>query len=89
MRLAKGYQLRAAAGEYWLLNMEQKGVPYQSPLSINSVGAELWKQLQAGKSTESIVTELSEQYEISKENIQEDVLAFLDQLKTLGILIEG
>ena len=89
MRLAKGYQLRTAAGGFWLLNMEQKGVPYESPLSINSVGAEIWNHLQAGETAKTIVENLSKQYEISKDEIQEDVLAFCSQLKALGILIEG
>lgn len=89
MHLAKGYQLRAAAGGYWLLNMEQKGVPYQCPLSVNSVGAEIWKHLQNGEATERIVSTLSEQYTVSEKEIAEDVVAFCNQLKALGILTEG
>ncbi len=88
MRVAKKYQLRAAAGGYWLLNMEQRGVPYQSPLSVNAVGAEIWNRLSAGESTAAIVENLSIQYETSKEEIQEDVLAFISQLEALGILEE-
>ncbi len=87
MQIAKGYQLRTAAGGYWLLNMEQKGVPYQSPLSINSAGAEIWSRLKAGETTSSIIENLSTQYGVSREEIQEDVLAFFSQLETMGILV--
>ena len=89
MRLAEGYQLREAAGEYWLLNMNQKGVPYQGPLSINSVGAEIWNYLQTGETIAGIVEKISRKYDMAKNEIQEDVLAFCNQLTAQGILVEG
>ena len=88
MEIVKGYQLRAAAGQYWLLNMEQKGVPYQGPVALNAMGAEIWNRLQRGKTSAVIAEELSIQYETSSEEILEDVLAFCEQLKKQGIIIE-
>jgi DNA-binding CsgD family transcriptional regulator len=88
MEIAKGYQLRAAAGQYWLLNMEQKGVPYQGPVVFNAMGAEIWNRLQKGKTSATIAEELSIQYETSSKEILEDVLEFCEQLKKQGIIIE-
>lgn len=88
MEIVKGYQLRAAAGQYWLLNMEQKGVPYQGPVALNAMGAEIWNRLQKGKTSATIAEELSIQYETSSEEILEDVLVFCEQLKKQGIIIE-
>jgi DNA-binding CsgD family transcriptional regulator len=88
MEIVKGYQLRAAAGQYWLLNMEQKGVPYQGPVALNAMGAEIWNRLQKGKTSATIAEELSIQYETSSKEILEDVLEFCEQLKKQGIIIE-
>ena len=33
------YQLRYAAGIYWLLDMSQPGYPYRKPLPLNEMGA--------------------------------------------------
>lgn len=32
------YQLRCAAGKYWLLDMEQDGETYRPPLMLNESG---------------------------------------------------
>ena len=81
------YQLRQAAGKYWLLHMEQKGVPYERPLKLNQAGAEMWTLLQEGKTTEQIVEYLAREYEVSAEKIIEDIKQFYHQLETYGIII--
>ena len=82
------YQLRKAAGKYWLLYMEQDGVPYIPPFPINAVAAEIWRELQAGKSQGEIVDALSLQYDISREEMKEDMQAFIRQLEVQGIKVE-
>ena len=61
------YQLRCAAGQYYLLNMEQRGIPYERPLVLNSIGAEMWQELIQGKTTEQIADNLGTKYNIEKE----------------------
>ena len=36
------YQIRQAAGMYWLLDMEQPGIPYRQPVLLNETGAAFW-----------------------------------------------
>ena len=43
------YQIRQAAGMYWLLDMEQSGIPYRQPVLLNETGAAFWKLLVQGK----------------------------------------
>lgn len=42
------YQLRCAAGKYWLLDMEQDGETYRPPLMLNESGAYIFRQYMAG-----------------------------------------
>lgn len=83
------YQLRQAAGKYWLLHMEQKGIPYERPLQLNSVGANMWKLLQEGNTTEQMVECLTQEYEVTPEEIREDIKLFYQQLGNYGIFVEG
>ena len=49
------YQIRHAAGIYWLLDMEQQGYPYEKPLPLNEMGAQIWEMMQKGLDRKSVV----------------------------------
>lgn len=85
--LQSNYQLRYAAGQQWLLKMSQKGMPYQAPLALNSVGAEIWTRLADNMEISRIVEELSILYEISREEACNDVQEFIVQLEKQGVHI--
>ncbi len=80
------YQLRYAAGMYWLLDMEQSGMEYKKPFCMNETGAEIWKGLSAGESVEVIVKRLGADNTVSQEEITNDVREYQKQLIALGIL---
>lgn len=88
MREEQGrYQLRKAAGLYWLLDMEQDGKEYRKPVSMNECGAIIWRELEKGCTTEEIGALLSDRYQIDREQAGLDIAEFLQQLKSFGILI--
>lgn len=76
------YQLRHAAGLYWLLDMEQSGPSYISPLPLNEGGAQIWQMLISGMSEDEVCKQLCEEYGVSPEQMREDVRDFIVQLKT-------
>lgn len=78
------YQLRHAAGIYWLIDMKQPGYPYKKPLPLNEMAARIWRMMGAGLSLEEISAILGEEYEVSSDEIGEDVRAFSTQLKQCG-----
>ena len=55
-------------------------------LTLNEVGAEIWKMLPEVKDEEEIVQRLLQEYEAEAEEIRPDVLAFLDKLRKLNII---
>ena len=81
------YQLRYAAGQYWLLDMEQTGVPYKRPMSMNVVGAEIWEMLKKGWSIEQMCEVFIKEYQVDKEEIREDIIQFQKQLTAYGVVI--
>lgn len=78
------YQLRYAAGRYWLLDTEQEGVPYKKPLSVNEVGADIWKMTQQGLDREQIVDALCLEYHAERDMVAADVEQFMALLAKMG-----
>ncbi len=74
------YQLRYAAGTYWLLNTKQRGLNYIRPLSLNDCGAYLWRMLSEGNDKAKIVDKLCEEYGLKREEALGDVEDFLKLL---------
>lgn len=74
------YQLRYAAGMYWLLNTKQRGLHYIRPLSLNECGAHLWRLLSAGADKAELVNSLCAQYGLERSEALRDVEGFLEQL---------
>lgn len=81
------YQLRYAAGKYWLLDMKQKGVPYKRPMIMNSMGAKIWNLMTKNWSIEQITTVLIKEYDVTAEEIREDIVQFQKQLTAFGVAI--
>ncbi|MCH5340519.1 MAG: PqqD family protein [Acetatifactor sp.] len=79
------YQLRYAAGQYWLLDTWQEGVPYKRPLTMNEVGADIWRMMEQGCSQKHIVDVLGREYQVSSEVVEKDLEQFLAQLAEFGI----
>lgn len=83
------YQLRYAAGLYWLLDMEQSGAPYISPVPLNEGGAKIWSLIESGTSKAEICEQLSGMYEIPLDQAQKDVHDFIEQLRSKHIDFGG
>ena len=80
------YQLRQAAGMYFLIDCEQPGMPYRRPMTLNEVGARIWELLAEGQEQDRIARILSEEYEADLSEVSEDVALFCRQLKEQKIL---
>ena len=87
MDLKKRYQIRKAAGLYWLLDMEQRGTDRQEPVALNESGAYIWQQYERLGSDAAVAEELCEKFEIPAEEALADVKQFLKQLERQGMVL--
>lgn len=87
-RIAKCYILRYAAGQFWLLDINQPGIPYKKPMCLNEVGAKIWRLFSEEKSVDLICKHLAEEYGMEETVIYEDVTQFLKQLQIYGVETE-
>ena len=74
------YQLRCAAGKYWLLDMEQDGETYRPPLMLNESGAYIFRQYMAGNTADKIAEELATMYGGTADDMRTDVMQFIRQM---------
>lgn len=81
----KKYQMRRAAGIYWLIDMEQGKTEYQRPIPMNETGAFIWERASAGKTAAVIAKELAEHYSVSEAETIADVRQFFELLEAKGI----
>ena len=86
MNTTKNYQLRQAAGAYWLIRMDQRRFDYEKPIMLNEAGAMIWKQYMQGQTEKEIAASLQETYGIDARESYQDVQQFIAQLRKQGII---
>ncbi len=81
------YQLRKAAGLYWLLDMEQDGAKRREPVVLNESGAYIWEQYRRLGSETSVAEALSREFGISVQEGLADIRSFFQQLREQGLVL--
>lgn len=79
------YQLRQAAGAYWLLDMEQ-GEQYKKPFMLNECAAYIYRAYISGMSEDEIMQAFAKEYGLSFSCAQSDVGQFMMELRQQGII---
>ena len=87
MNIRGHYQLRKAAGLYWLLDMEQSGAERQEPIVLNESGAYIWKQYESMQSVTAVAEALSREFGISAQDGLADIRQFFQQLREQGLVL--
>jgi hypothetical protein len=77
----QNYQLRHAAGKYWLLTMNQQGFDYRRPIALNETGAFLWELLAKGADRREAAGMLSQEFGLAESEAWQDVEDFIRQLE--------
>ena len=80
------YQIRYAAGVYWITKMNQIEASYIPPIVVNECGAMLWDGIAAGMNLTQLAELLVREYGINQEHAMQDASDFLEQLKRKGIV---
>lgn len=88
-RIGHKYQLRHAAGLYWLLDMEQSDTAYIDPIPLNEGGAQIWKLLERNMPQAEICKWLCENYRLSPEEAENDLRDFIAQLQMKHVRLGG
>lgn len=86
MNVKREFVLREIAGDLLLVPTGKTALDLNGMLTLNEVGADIWRMLPEVKDEDEIVERLLQDYEATAEEIRPDVSAFLGKLRELNIL---
>ncbi len=86
MKLKLEFVLREIAGDLLLIPAGKTALDLNGMLTLNEVGADIWKLLPEVETEDEIVTRLLEDYEVDEATLRADVSEFLGMLRNLGIV---
>ena len=87
MNINPQYVLREIAGSWVIFQLEAPTGTYPDMLTLNETAAFLWQCLEQGKDRESLITALTDEYEVSREQAAADVDEFIKKLDDIGCIL--
>jgi hypothetical protein len=86
MKRSQDFLLQKVGGQDLLVPLGGKVMDMNSLITLNATGRRVWELLAADHSVDYLVAEIVEQFDVDPERAHTDVLAFLDDLRRLGLL---
>lgn len=80
MKVQKEFVLREIAGDYVIVPAGNRELTYNSVITVNEVGVELWKMLQSEVEFDDLLKGILEMYDVEEATAREDIQEFLDTL---------
>ena len=88
MRVSDQFILRTIADEYILVPTGQAAFQIKGLIVLSESGALLYNRLKDGCTREELVAALTDEYDVSAEEAGRDTDEFLDQMRSLKMLLE-
>lgn len=88
MRVNKKYIFRRVAKEHLLIPTGDVALKIKGLVALSESGSMLYQKLQQECSRDELVAALKSGYDVSVEVAEQDVDAFLDQMRQLDMLVE-
>ncbi len=86
MKIREGFILREVAGTFVIISSGDDNLDFKGVITVNEVGALIWKGVEAGLSKEEIVEKILLEYDVTKEIASTDCEEFLEQLISKNII---
>ena len=89
MNISKKFILREVVGEYVIVPTGEEALKHQELITLNEVGAFLWKILQQKNVTaEDLEDAVCAEYEVSREIARQDISEFLETIRSHELLTQ-
>ena len=89
MKAEKEFVLREIAGDYVIIPTGKTVLKFNGLITVNEVGASLWKMLQEEATMDELVQGILEEYDVDEATAREDIQEFLDTLDKGGVLCDA
>ncbi len=88
MKINGSFVRRDIAGDIVIVPVGETALQHNGMITTNKTGAALWEALEKETDPDSLVSLLTERFEVDPETAAEDVKAFLEQMRKQGFLSE-
>lgn len=86
MKVNGNYVLKKVADSYIVVALGGDVVDLNTIISLNDTGAFIWKQLENDTTKEAIVVAMLGEYDVTEEQAETDVNAFIEKMTEAGLL---
>ncbi|MBO4338328.1 MAG: PqqD family protein [Clostridia bacterium] len=88
MKIKEGFMLQSVAGSNVVVPIGATALSFRGMLTLNEIGAFVWKALETDNTPEKIAEEIVKEYEVDFETALNDVNAFVDKLREKDFIEE-
>ena len=88
MKVSKNLILREIAGEYILVPVGKAALNIHGMINLSESAYLLWNKMQTDCTLDDLVCCLLKEYDIDENTARNDVLAFIEQMRQVGIIEE-
>ena len=88
MKLHGEYVVRQVADNIVVIPIGQTALQMNGMILLNDVSKVIWEALAQETDIDKLVTAVTDAFEVSKEEAREDILEFVEKLRTLQMLEE-
>ena len=88
MKIREGFILREVAGTFVIISAGDDNLDFKGVITVNEVGALIWKCVEAGKTKDEIVDKILSEYDVQRDIAANDCNEFLEQLISKNIIEE-
>ncbi len=86
MKIKEGFLLRTVAGSNIVVPIGAGSIDFSGVITLNEVGAFLWKLLEEPTNKEAMLEKLTAEYDVDTETASKDIDAFLAKLREASLL---
>ncbi|MBR1983800.1 MAG: PqqD family protein [Clostridia bacterium] len=86
MKIKKGFILKEIAGNFVVVAVGPAVRDFNGAISLNGVGATLWKALEKENTEDSLIWALLNEYQVEYEKAKTDVENFVNKLKEANLV---
>ena len=86
MRINKEFVIREIADDFIIVPTGSTALQFNGLMTVNEVGAFLWKLLQQETTEEALVQNVVSEYDVEEETARQDIEEFLQQLRNNCII---
>ena len=86
MKIKDGYLLRTVAGSNIVVPIGEGAIDFSGVITLNEVGAFLWRVLEDGADKAALLKKLTDEYEVDDATASADIDAFVARLQEASLL---